>query len=281
MKMNAKEARAIQRHYDNTYTTIWKDMARKDSTKMSRLVQQIQSIRSTNFRKTSSLCAREAKKWQSKNFKQIKDFQTRARRGIREMSNFWKKNEREERDLKKKIEKEAMEQAKKEEEEKESKRQAKKLNFLLTQTELYSHFIGRKIKTNELEGNNVSSNDSESQKNIDISALAPNKNDFHAIDFDNENDEQLRLRAAENASNALAETRAKAKQFDDHANAHEEEEEEDELNFQNPTSLGEITIEQPKVLACTLKEYQLKGLNWLANLYDQGINGILADEGVR
>ncbi|AJR81918.1 Ino80p [Saccharomyces cerevisiae YJM453] len=278
MKMNAKEARAIQRHYDNTYTTIWKDMARKDSTKMSRLVQQIQSIRSTNFRKTSSLCAREAKKWQSKNFKQIKDFQTRARRGIREMSNFWKKNEREERDLKKKIEKEAMEQAKKEEEEKESKRQAKKLNFLLTQTELYSHFIGRKIKTNELEGNNVSSNDSESQKNIDISALAPNKNDFHAIDFDNENDEQLRLRAAENASNALAETRAKAKQFDDHANAHEEEEEEDELNFQNPTSLGEITIEQPKILACTLKEYQLKGLNWLANLYDQGINGILADE---
>lgn len=35
---------------------------------------------------------------------------------------------------------------------------------------------------------------------------------------------------------------------------------------------------QPKMLACTLKEYQLKGLNWLANLYEQGINGILADE---
>ena len=28
----------------------------------------------------------------------------------------------------------------------------------------------------------------------------------------------------------------------------------------------------------TLKEYQLKGLNWLATLYEQGINGILADE---
>lgn len=27
-----------------------------------------------------------------------------------------------------------------------------------------------------------------------------------------------------------------------------------------------------------LKTYQLKGMNWLANLYDQGINGILADE---
>ena len=27
-----------------------------------------------------------------------------------------------------------------------------------------------------------------------------------------------------------------------------------------------------------LKEYQLKGLRWLDNLYSQGINGILADE---
>lgn len=35
------------------------------------------------------------------------------------------------------------------------------------------------------------------------------------------------------------------------------------------------------MLTCQLKEYQLKGLNWLANLYEQGINGILADEMVR
>lgn len=53
----------------------------------------------------------------------------------------------------------------------------------------------------------------------------------------------------------------------------------DELNFQNPTSLsGPLTIAQPKLLMATLKEYQLKGLNWLATLYEQGINGILADE---
>ncbi len=53
----------------------------------------------------------------------------------------------------------------------------------------------------------------------------------------------------------------------------------DELNFQNPTSLsGPLTIGQPKMLMAQLKEYQLKGLNWLATLYEQGINGILADE---
>jgi hypothetical protein len=31
----------------------------------------------------------------------------------------------------------------------------------------------------------------------------------------------------------------------------------------------------------TMREYQLAGLNWLIRLYDNGINGILADEMVR
>lgn len=53
----------------------------------------------------------------------------------------------------------------------------------------------------------------------------------------------------------------------------------DELNFQNPTAPeNAVQVTQPAMLNCKLKEYQLKGLNWLANLYEQGINGILADE---
>lgn len=50
------------------------------------------------------------------------------------------------------------------------------------------------------------------------------------------------------------------------------------MNFQNPTMAGDVSVKQPSMLTCQLKEYQLKGLNWLANLYEQGINGILADE---
>jgi DNA helicase INO80 len=65
---------------------------------------------------------------------------------------FWKKNEKDELIAKKKADKEAAERAKAEEEAREAKRQARKLNFLLTQTELYSHFIGKKIKTKEAEG---------------------------------------------------------------------------------------------------------------------------------
>uniref|UniRef100_A0A6B2KXV6 Uncharacterized protein n=1 Tax=Arcella intermedia TaxID=1963864 RepID=A0A6B2KXV6_9EUKA len=38
-------------------------------------------------------------------------------------------------------------------------------------------------------------------------------------------------------------------------------------------------IEQPELLSGgTLRDYQLKGLNWLISLYENGLNGILADE---
>lgn len=48
-----------------------------------------------------------------------------------------------------------------------------------------------------------------------------------------------------------------------------------------PSSIEEYKdqeVLQPKILKARLKEYQLKGLNWLVNLYNQGINGILADD---
>jgi DNA helicase INO80 len=41
---------------------------------------------------------------------------------------------------------------------------------------------------------------------------------------------------------------------------------------------GVVEVSPPNILRCKLKPYQLKGLNWLANLYEQGINGILADD---
>ena len=62
-----------------------------------------------------------------------------------------------------------------------------------------------------------------------------------------------------------------------------EECKQEDLNIErldNPNFIGTASelIEQPKSLLGDLKEYQLKGLRWLDNLYAQGINGILADE---
>jgi hypothetical protein len=42
---------------------------------------------------------------------------------------------------------------------------------------------------------------------------------------------------------------------------------------------GHRLSQQPSVIKHgTMREYQMQGLNWLIHLYDNGINGILADE---
>lgn len=199
---------------------------------------------------------------------------------MREMFNFWKRNERIERELKKKHEKELVDKAKKEEEDREAKRQSRKLNFLITQTELYSHFIGKKIKTDEIEGADSDPTiKPQSKEHLDKFAnVDAANNDILTLDFDNDDEDALHRAAAQNAQSALMNAQNKAKQFDDSEPFKNPDTNGEEMNFQNPTLLGDISIEQPKMLTCTLKEYQIKGLNWLANLYEQGINGILADE---
>jgi SWI/SNF-related matrix-associated actin-dependent regulator of chromatin subfamily A member 5 len=52
----------------------------------------------------------------------------------------------------------------------------------------------------------------------------------------------------------------------------------DEEN-EGEASRGHRLSSQPSVIKFgKMREYQLQGLNWLIHLYDNGINGILADE---
>jgi hypothetical protein len=66
---------------------------------------------------------------------------------MREMLVSWKKNEKEERDWRKRQHKEDLDRQRVEEEKREAARQARKLEFLISQTELYSHFVGSKLKS--------------------------------------------------------------------------------------------------------------------------------------
>ena len=210
---------------------------------------------------------------------------------MREMMSFWKRNERAERDLRKVAEKQEQENAKKAEADRESNRQKRKLNFLISQTELYSHFIGRKIKTDEVERSTDSADVGVSKEIVqpgkpdadtitlpdNVGQVGGKVTNFEDLDFDAEDETALRQAAMANAQNAVQEAQNKARAFngDDNQMAQFDD---GEMNFQNPTGLGDIDVAQPKMLNAQLKEYQLKGLNWLVNLYEQGINGILADE---
>ncbi|KIL90457.1 dna helicase ino80 [Fusarium avenaceum] len=278
------EKRFLSKGYNQIYDQIWRDMARKDVNKTFKLAVDSYATKSSNLKKTAILASKEAKRWQLRTNKGTKDLQARAKRVMRDMMGFWKRNEREERDLRKAAEKQEIENARKEEADREAARQKRKLNFLISQTELYSHFIGKKIKTDEVErstDNPEVAKDAHQiqQQKFDIDEptgpVTGKVTNFENLDFEEGSDEALRAAAMANAQNAIAEAQKKARDFN---NQGLDMDEEGEMNFQNPTGLGDVEVEQPKLINAQLKEYQLKGLNWLVNLYEQGINGILADE---
>ena len=275
---------------EEAHKRVWTIIARRDVPRVYRMVHANAANRAMYWRRLSSVVQREAKRGAARNNKSAKDMQLRARKVMRELLLYWKRNEREERDLRKKAEKEALEKAKKEEEMREAKRQARKLNFLITQTELYSHFVGSKLKTTEAEESEETSGagDVAPAPKPAAPAAAQSATDNSAlqdIDFDDDDESNLQAHAARNATEAVQAARDKAQAFDnaiaDERRRNNEANEtfgDGDLDFLNPSSMGVTEVQQPKMLTCALKPYQIKGLSWLANLYEQGINGILADE---
>ncbi|ORZ15722.1 SNF2 family N-terminal domain-domain-containing protein [Absidia repens] len=277
---------------------IWLDIARTDIPRMARIITRVQATRAGNCKKLAQYCQKEAKRAATKGGRATKDIQLKAKRAQKEMLIFWKKNEKEERELRKKAEREALERLRQEEERREAQRQARKLNFLITQTELYSHFIGRKINKDVTEDDDTvpqtedeptPSHDGNNDESMDIDITANTDDQMGEVDFDEDDEDKLKEHARISAQNALAKQREQTKAFDEGAKQRRMDangpsdvnmqDQLDTMNFQEPSSMGSgPEVKQPSILMCQLKSYQLKGLNWLANLYEQGINGILADE---
>ncbi|KAF9787052.1 DNA ATP-dependent helicase [Thelephora terrestris] len=292
-----KRVRALE----ETQKKVWTTIARRDIPKVYKSHVSGYQSRQSQHKRISMLCSVQAKRPFIRTVKVGKEIQMKAKKLMREMMVFWKKNEKEERDVRKREQKEALDRAKVEEEKREAARQARKLEFLISQTELYSHFVGNKLKTSEIEGEDASTEVPAGAHLEDVDPRA-----LQDVDFDDEDHTNLHLLARYNAQEAIALAKQRAQDFDTQAalerktnealrlakaQAHLRDSEEqtkdaplvdldsEELNFQNPSSLsGPLTVGQPHMLMAQLKEYQLKGLNWLATLYEQGINGILADE---
>jgi chromatin-remodeling ATPase INO80 len=291
-------ARFDSKGYNQIYEQITKDFA-KAVPKVVRIKNNSLDTKQSNARKTAQLAAKEARRWQQRTNKSSKDVAARAKRAMREMLGFWKRNERDEREGRKAAERQELDKARKAEAEREANRQKRKLNFLISQTELYSHFIGKKVKTDEIEKHGTDSDgvtpsgqtitdkkDAEHTADAgdSVGKIGTKVTNFEDLDFDAEDESALNAAAMANAQHAVKEAQDRARAFNKQdgdgtelAGA-QESFDEGEMNFQNPTSLQSMDVEQPKMLTCQLKEYQLKGLNWLVNLYEQGINGILADE---
>lgn len=60
-----------------------------------------------------------------------------------------------------------------------------------------------------------------------------------------------------------------------------EQEEDEELLAENnaaPKSIARFDASPFYIKSGELRDYQIRGLNWMISLYEHGINGILADE---
>ncbi|KAI8045964.1 hypothetical protein M5D96_002155 [Drosophila gunungcola] len=247
---------------------IWQIMSKKESGRLQRIKSNNHKEMLANCKRVAGMCAKVVRQRAINSQRIMKETVWRAKRLTREMLAYWKRYERVERDQRRKQEREAEEQRKQDVELIEVKRQQRKLNFLITQTELYAHFMSKKLGQGT----------EEDQLRI-LSQLDEETNARLAVQDDYDPGE-MKLLAQENAEAAMQRDLDKTRAFDVFAKKEEQEKEAlEDIGDIKPEPRPEMKdLPQPKMFKGTLKGYQIKGMTWLANIYDQGISGILADE---
>jgi SNF2 family DNA or RNA helicase len=263
-KRTAVTAARAARDLENARSRVWRTIAVTQIPKAARSVLANSAIRINNLKRLAKLLEREAVVLRrgsaclnvgllgslSVNPSGLRsgaagELGAKAKRLMRESLLFWKMNEKLEKEAQKRAHLEALERQRQIDEMRERQRQERKLNFLLSQTELFTHFVSKKLASAppapESEGN-----DGAVQP-----VVAPVVKAVEDINFDDE--EECVAQARAYAQDAVAKHATNVQQFT-------------------------RNVRPPSILACDLKEYQLKGLEWLISLYEQGINGILADE---
>lgn len=226
--------------------------------------------RQMDAKRFSENCQREVKLKVSRSLKLMRSAPVRTRKLARDMLIFWKRVDKEQYELRKKEERDAAEALKREEELREAKRQQQRLNFLLSQTELYSHFMQNKAGESALpdEGSAPEVDDGEDPEEAELKREAFRAAQ-HAVS------QQKRMtNAFDSEIVRLCQSSESGIPTDDSATM-----EASKIDLLHPSTMPEqSSVQTPELFKGVLKEYQLKGLQWLVNCYEQGLNGILADE---
>ncbi|KAJ9100566.1 hypothetical protein QFC21_003610 [Naganishia friedmannii] len=268
---------------------IWQDLACNQIPTVARYVGQVIAARQDNARKVADAIARHVKKVQVKPPPTNNAIRQKARAAAKAATIHWKKAEREEVELRKKAEREVLERSRVEEAERERQRAAKRLQFLLDSGETYSKLMMKKIKTDEaMEEGDITVNADGKHTSGDSDDGADEADDVEydldAPDDPDLSEEELKKRAVARARAIMARKQREAAAFDDQvagerSRAANVTVSTAALDFQNPLGAGVgVMVTQPVMLQAQLKDYQMRGLSWLAHLYESGINGILADE---
>lgn len=216
-----------------------------------------------NARKLGLLCAKERRKMLAKSKKHVKDYVLRAKRLNKEAIVYWKRRGKELSDLKKKREKIQGELRRKEDERREQRKQKKKIEYLIKQSDIYAHIMAEKLGIRE-EGRKKEPGPPGLLTQEEVQRARQKVNGMIR-----QNQERVQALQQEMRKDAVTEP----------LNGHEPAPQSVNFDF-SKIELDEKStlISTPTSFRGQLKEYQLKGLRWLNNLFEQGINGILADE---
>ncbi|XP_076955078.1 chromatin-remodeling ATPase INO80-like [Bidens hawaiensis] len=279
-----KDPSEIEKEEMDRVDKYWVNMVRKDVPKHHRFFINFHRKQLTDAKRFSENCHREVKMKVSRSLKLMRGASIRTRKLARDMLVFWKRVDKEMAEIRKREEKEAAEALKREQELREAKRQQQRLNFLLSQTELYGHFMQNKSSAQPAEA--LLENDKTNDQEAIMSS-----SDAIAIEEDPE-EAQMKMEALKAAQDAVSKQKKITSAFDDEclklrqASGVEVPEQHDSsvagssnIDLLHPSTMPVASsVQTPELFKGSLKEYQLKGLQWLVNCYEQGLNGILADE---
>lgn len=229
---------------------VWQLMAKKELGRCQRARSNNHKEMIQNSKRAATMCMKAVRQKAMQSQKVMKETVWRAKRLTREMLAYWKRYERVERDTRRRMEKEAEEQRKQDVELIEAKRQQRKLNFLITQTELYAHFMSKKLGQG-----------TEAEQLRILNQLDEEVNPRLAA-YDDYDAEQMKLMAQQHAEQAVANDLNKAKRFDvpkkQAVTKSDYIKEEDKPDSLLPEKT-QADLPQPKMFKGTLKAYQIKG----------------------
>ncbi|QCD96973.1 DNA helicase INO80 [Vigna unguiculata] len=263
---------------------IWVNIVRRDIPKHHRNFTTFHRKQLIDAKRVSETCQREARMKVSRSLKWTRAAGMRTRKLARDMLLFWKRIDKEMAEVRKREEKEAAEALRREQELREAKRQQQRLNFLIQQTELYSHFMQN--KSNLIPSETLPTVDEDAN---DQDAMIDDSSDAKPDEEEDPEEAELKKEALKAAQEAVFKQRSLTSAFDTECLRLRQAGETDSLppdvagasniDLQTPSTMPVAsTVRTPELFKGVLKEYQLKGLQWLVNCYEQGLNGILADE---
>ncbi|KAE8098737.1 hypothetical protein FH972_016778 [Carpinus fangiana] len=278
-----KDPSVIEEEEKEKIGKIWVNIVRRDIPKHHRVFTALHRKQLIDAKRFSENCQREVKMKVSRSLKLMRGAAIRTRKLTRDMLLYWKRVDKEMAEIRKREEREAAEALRREQELREAKRQQQRLNFLIQQTELYSHFMQNKSNSQPSEALPVG------DEKLNDQEVLLSSSDAEPDEEEDPEEAELKKEALRAAQDAVSKQKKLTSAFDTECLRLRQAAEFESLppevagsnniDLHNPSTMPVTsTVQTPRMFKGSLKEYQLKGLQWLVNCYEQGLNGILADE---